>query len=128
MHLLLRPVVDGALFVHAEINRESDRAILDALAAAVESVLADVHVVVDDWSAMRDRALELAADLRATPPPTGDPGDVTEAATFLEWLADDHFTFIGACDERGRRPARHGAPAYAVGTSRSGRRRPRCSR
>ena len=53
---------------------------------------------------MRDRALGLAADLRATPPPTADPGDVTEAATFLEWLADDHFTFIGACDEAGGDP------------------------
>ena len=104
VHLLLRPVVDGALLVHAEINHESDPAILDALAAAVESVLADVHAVVDDWSAMRDRALELAADLRANPPPTADPGDVTEAATFLEWLADDHFTFIGACDEAGGDP------------------------
>ena len=34
-------------------------------------------------------------------PPTADPSDVSEAAEFLEWLADDHFTFIGACDEAG---------------------------
>ena len=104
VHLLLHPVVDRALLVHAQINRESDPAILDALASSVESVLADVHAVVDDWSAMRDRALALAGDLRATPPPTADPDDVTEAATFLEWLADDHFTFIGACDEAGGAP------------------------
>ena len=104
VHLLLRPVVDGSLLVHAEINHESDPAILAALAAAVESVLADVHAVVDDWSAMRDRALELATGLRANPPPIADPGDVTEAATFLEWLADDHFTFIGACDQAGGDP------------------------
>ena len=44
VHLLLHPVVDGTLFVHAEINRESDPAILDALRAAIESVIADVHV------------------------------------------------------------------------------------
>src|SRR5215213_6599969 len=61
VHLLLHPVVDSALLVHAEINRESDPAILGALTEAVESVLADVRAVVDDWSAMRDRARELAA-------------------------------------------------------------------
>ena len=63
-----------------------------------------MRVVVDDWRSMRDRALELAAELRERPPPTADPGDVTEAAAFLEWLADDHFTFIGACDDAGGGP------------------------
>ncbi len=35
------------------------------------------------------------------PPPAVDPGDVAEAAAFLDWLVDDHFTFVGACDDAG---------------------------
>ncbi|MEX1007888.1 MAG: NAD-glutamate dehydrogenase [Acidimicrobiia bacterium] len=104
IHLLLHPVVGRESFVHAEIDRESDRAVLDALAASIESALADVRVAVDDWQAMRDRALELVAELRDAPPPPIDPGDVAEAAAFLEWLVDDHFTFVGACDDTGGAP------------------------
>jgi len=91
-------------FVHAEIDRESDATVLDSLVATIAGVLADVRVVVGDWQPMRDRALDLAATLRERPPPTADGGDVAEAAAFLEWLADDHFTFVGACDETGLVP------------------------
>ena len=74
----------------------------------VESVLADVRAAVADWHPMRDRALELAAELRATRRRPPIPDDVTEAAAFLDWLADDHFTFVGACATTpARRRARH---------------------
>ncbi|HEY7106833.1 MAG TPA: NAD-glutamate dehydrogenase [Acidimicrobiia bacterium] len=96
VHLLLHPVVDAVSFVHAEIDRESDRAVLDELARAIESVLADVRVAVEDWAAMRDRALALAAMLRMRGREGDD--DAEEAAVFLEWLVDDHFTFVAACD------------------------------
>ncbi|HXY94661.1 MAG TPA: NAD-glutamate dehydrogenase [Acidimicrobiia bacterium] len=101
VHLLVHPVVEGASFVHVEIDRESDPAILGALAASVESVLADVRAAVDDWVPMRARVLARAQDLRAAPP-TGVPaGDADEAAAFLERLADNHFTFVGAADDTG---------------------------
>ena len=47
---------------------------------------------------MRDRAVALARALRESPPPSVDGADVDEAATFLEWLADDNFTFEGYCE------------------------------
>jgi glutamate dehydrogenase len=53
---------------------------------------------VGDWTAMRDRALDLARHLRRHPPPTVDAADAAEAVTFLEWLADDHFTFLGCVE------------------------------
>ena len=87
--------------------------------AAVESVLADVHAVVDDWSAMRDRALELAADLRATPPPTADArrrhrgGDVPRVARRRPLHVRRRLR------RGGRRSARHGSPALPSGLSRS---------
>ena len=56
----------------------------------------DVFAAVADWDTMRSTATDLADRLRSSPPPTEAPDDVAEAATFLDWLADDHFTFVGA--------------------------------
>ncbi len=98
VHLLLHPVLDGQSFVHAEIDRESHGALLDALALEVESTLTDVRAAVDDWQPMRQRALDLAAELRVG----HDLDDeASEAAVFLEWLVDDHFTFVAVCDGGG---------------------------
>ena len=36
--------------------------------------------------------------LAEQPPPHADAADVAEVATFLAWLADDHFTFVAAAD------------------------------
>jgi glutamate dehydrogenase len=112
VHLLLHPVLDGQSFVHAEIDRESNPAILDALAEAIESTLADVRAAVDDWQPMRRRALELAAELRTTP--GADDDARVEAAVFLEWLVDNHFTFVAVCAGDGGEPlgiARRREPA-----------------
>ncbi|MEM7587660.1 MAG: NAD-glutamate dehydrogenase domain-containing protein, partial [Acidobacteriota bacterium] len=61
---------------------------------AVASVLDDVRSAVDDWSAMRDRCRELIAETRQSPPPLPQQ-EIEEGTAFLEWLVDDHFTFLG---------------------------------
>jgi glutamate dehydrogenase len=43
---------------------------------------------------MRAQAREIVADLDREPPPLPD-GEVEEGKALLEWLADDHFTFLG---------------------------------
>jgi glutamate dehydrogenase len=68
---------------------------LDALRDDILRVLDDVRDAVEDWPAMRDRALSLADSLG-----DGLPGisaeDTAEAAELLRWMADDRFTFLGA--------------------------------
>ncbi|MFN8024968.1 MAG: NAD-glutamate dehydrogenase [Acidimicrobiia bacterium] len=98
VHLSWHPVVDGESLVHLEIDRETDSAVLASLRDEVAGALADVRAAVADWAAMRDRALDLARGLRRRPPPSVDAADVAEAVTFLEWLADDHFTFLGCVE------------------------------
>ena len=50
-----------------------------------------------DWDTMcAPRSPTSPTGSRSSPPPTEAPDDVAEAATFLDWLADDHFTFVGA--------------------------------
>ena len=84
---------------HAEswIRVELDHSISDPerLEAEIKRVLLDVREAVEDWPRMRARALHIAAGLREHPPLDVDPKSCDEAAQLLEWMVDDHFTFIG---------------------------------
>jgi glutamate dehydrogenase len=77
-----------------EIDRESDPAALAALEASIRATLDDVRVAVADWQEMRRRARDLATELEtgATPLPSAD---VIEGKALLEWMEDNHFTFLG---------------------------------
>ncbi len=96
IHLLLHPLLGEESHLHAEIDRETDAATLEQLQAELTSVVHDVAAAVGDWAEMRDRVIALADGLRAGPPPDADVADVSEATTYLEWLADDHFTLVAA--------------------------------
>ena len=43
---------------------------------------------------MRTKVGEVVASLEADPPPV-DPAELAESKVFLNWLANDHFTFLG---------------------------------
>jgi glutamate dehydrogenase len=80
--------------IHVEIDRQADQAVADELAAELRRVLADVRGAVEDWPAMRDRIREVRAELDERPPPL-DSEELDEAKALLEWIDDDHFTFLG---------------------------------
>jgi glutamate dehydrogenase len=80
--------------LHAEVVREADRGRLSELHDGIARVLGDVEAAVRDWSAMRERMTELATELERRPPPI-DEREVGETEAFLDWLVDDHFTFLG---------------------------------
>ncbi len=88
----------GALresWMHVEIDRlADDGGEPERLADDVRRVLGDVRAAVEDWSAMQDQARAIVADLEENPPPLPE-SDVTEGKALLEWLADEHFTFLG---------------------------------
>ena len=66
-----------------------------ALIAAVSDALADVRIAVQDFAAMRDLMRRTIADLRDTK--VAIPAEArAEDLDFLEWLAADHFVFLGA--------------------------------
>ncbi|GGO97390.1 NAD-glutamate dehydrogenase [Wenjunlia tyrosinilytica] len=81
-------------WMHVEIDRETDREDLKAIAADLRRVLSDVREAVEDWAKMRDSALRVADELATSPPPLPEQ-EVGEAWELLRWLADDHFTFLG---------------------------------
>ena len=83
-------------FIRLEIDRRPAGE-LEQLRDDLVRVLGDVRSAVEDWEAMRDRALDIAKsldeDAAAIP-----AADRKEAAAFLEWLAAGHFVFIGYRD------------------------------
>ena len=93
----LAPQDEGASresFIHVEVDRTTDQAKLDALAADIARVLVDVRTAVEDWSKMQSRMREIVTELDLRPPPL--PADeLAEDKAFLNWLADDHFTLLG---------------------------------
>ena len=83
-------------WMHVEVDRlpADDPAEADALVADLRRVLGDVRAAVDDWGPMHERVREVVAGLRDDPPPL-PRYERDEAAALLEWLADEHFTFLG---------------------------------
>src|SRR5712671_476079 len=88
---------ESVIYVHIErIEEEARRA---EIVEAIERVLADVRVCVHDWRAMAARVADVIAELKADPPPL-PAAEIEEAVAFLEWLADNNFTFLGVRDYR----------------------------
>ena len=80
--------------IHIETDRQTERAALDAVQAEMHAVLADVRAAVEDWGAMRGRMRASIEELDALP--SAAAGDERqEARAFLEWIEDNHFTFLG---------------------------------
>lgn len=80
-----------------EINRCASTAEIQALQAALQEVLEEVRLSVADFLPMKARASELLAKLGKGKSLKGqaDNVEVEEVKVFLQWLLDDHFTFLG---------------------------------
>jgi glutamate dehydrogenase len=84
-------------FIHIHIDGLDDDAARADVLRALEGILAEVRVCVQDWRPMLARVSEIIADLRANPPPL-PTAEIDEAIAFLEWLAEDNFVLLGARD------------------------------
>ena len=80
--------------MHIEIGARSSPEALYEIAESIRRVLANVRRAVEDWRPMQAKVDAAIADLKANPPPVAAE-ETEEAISFLEWLADDHFTFLG---------------------------------
>lgn len=87
---------DAAIYI--EIDRQTDAAILNELKLCLEKVLADVRHAVVDWQPMVNKMRESIAELNKFPPKKIDAAEREESKAFLQWLVDNHFTFLGCRD------------------------------
>ncbi|MEJ8569856.1 NAD-glutamate dehydrogenase [Microbaculum marinum] len=80
--------------IHIHITRiDSDLARRDT-AAALGRVDDAVRIVVQDWKPMRERLAAAIDGYRRNPPPIA-ADEIAEAVHFLDWVADNNFTFLG---------------------------------
>ena len=115
IHMIVHPVLDvhrdgrgrlvelgsnGSDKIHSEswqmyeIDRQNDPARLEKIKKDIEATLDDVHVAVEDWPTMREKAKSISAELESNPPPL--PADeISEARRLLEWMEGRHFVFLG---------------------------------
>jgi len=84
-----------ASVMQVHIDERSDSGELAEIKAGLTETLASVRAAVEDWMAMRAKVAAAIEDLAHRPPPSVDKAEVQEAADFLAWLDDDHFTFLG---------------------------------
>ena len=81
-------------FIHIEVDRQGDPAVLEELSGDLRSVLSDVRASVEDWRGMLAVLADVVSSLEENPPPI-DSEELAEVSAFLEWLGDNHFTFLG---------------------------------
>ena len=81
-------------WTHIEIDRETNADILESVRVELLSVLGDVRAATRDWQPMLDALQRVASELEQMRPPCAEE-ELTEGKALLEWLADQHFTFLG---------------------------------
>ncbi|MGH8174667.1 MAG: NAD-glutamate dehydrogenase [Steroidobacter sp.] len=87
---------------HIHIDRIGDAARLHELEKKIQRTLSDVQLAVADWPAMRQRAFDIAQEIETTPPPI-QANEAQEIKALIEWMAANHFTFLGYREYKLRR-------------------------
>lgn len=82
-------------WMHLEVDRDSNAEDLQAIAEGLRGVLANVREAVEDWPKMKETCSALAVELGVRPPHGIPAAEVEQARGLLEWLAGNHFTFLG---------------------------------
>ncbi|MDH4874041.1 NAD-glutamate dehydrogenase [Pseudomonas sp. BN515] len=77
-----------------EIDRCANNGAMKTLEKALLEVLGDVRVAVADFKPMKAKAQELLAWLDKAKLKV-DGEELAEVKVFMDWLLDDHFTFLG---------------------------------
>jgi glutamate dehydrogenase len=102
LDIAAKPATDGTAtresFIHIHLARLSAEEVT-TLEADLRAVFADVRQVVIDWRAMQQRLREAIDHYQKDPPPIPIE-EFTEAMAFLQWLLDNHFTFLGMREYR----------------------------
>ena len=82
-------------WMHVEIDRLAEGEDVAEIEEAIQRVLRDVRESVEDWSKMHAQVAEIVEELGTAPPAGVNPEEARQARALLQWLADDHFTFLG---------------------------------
>ena len=133
IHLVLHPILDsnrdakGALveakksgkresLIYVELSPLPAELTVEALNSHITLALTHVAASVEDWSKMRDSAMDIAEQFKGTVS-TGK-GEAQEVRDLILWLAGNHFVFLGMADYRVKGTALALDPKTALGVYR----------
>ncbi len=85
------------LLLLIEVDRTTVAQERERLEAEIQSVVADVNLVVDDYPNILGKTKDVIKDFETRDYPV-DKKELDEGRVFMKWLADNHFTFL-AYDE-----------------------------
>ncbi|MBL8710408.1 MAG: NAD-glutamate dehydrogenase [Rhodospirillaceae bacterium] len=112
VHLVIHPIIpvardakgqllaiggEGAVpesIMQLRVNQVATQEHLEAIRERLESVLKDVRLAVEDWQPMRAQLKAVMAEVSGGNLPL-PAEEVAEVSAFLDWINDDHFTFLG---------------------------------
>ena len=80
--------------MHFEIDEQSDPEVLLEIEKSLRETLDDVRVSVADWKPILSHVESISEKLKRNPPPL-DKAEIDEALALLQWMSDNHFTFLG---------------------------------
>lgn len=84
--------------IHVEIDQQCDNAALQQIEGELIKAMHEVKLVVNDWQAMTQQAKELVESIQAANLPHISPEEQQEVIDFINWLVNDHFTFLASCE------------------------------
>ncbi len=85
---------DAESFMHLEITRQSPNRLVE-IQADLEAVLGKIRAAVEDWRDMREKIIEVVAELESQSATNFTVEDVNEVRDFLCWTHANNFTFLG---------------------------------
>ena len=85
-------------YMHLEVDEQTLPEALAAIEEGLLNVLTDVRSSVEDWPQMRKQAADLLKDLTKKKIKGVAGEEIEEACAFLQWVYDDHYTFLGYRD------------------------------
>ncbi len=80
-----------------QIEKQLASDVLEAIESMVRSVILDVMLANQDWLVMRQRVCTIAEGMAAKILPE-EKDEMLEARAFLDWVVEDHFTFLAYCE------------------------------
>ena len=80
--------------IHVEVDRQTEKDVLEAIVNDVKSVLGEVSVSVEDWLPMCNQLHQIIDELKTSPSPINEK-ELSQSLDFLKWISEDHFAFLG---------------------------------
>ncbi|MBY6212256.1 NAD-glutamate dehydrogenase [Microbulbifer agarilyticus] len=87
------PTIINEALIYIEINLDTSASRASELTRALNDVLGDVELVVDDYVPMLDTCSAMQDQLQAGV--ADNEANLAEASAFLQWMRDGNFTFLG---------------------------------